>query len=115
MAYKHMVQLQGFLPKLLIEVRQAFPSAMLYTPADHGSKNASDWPSMADLVAAGKRVMVVSGADYGADAAGVLFTRPQICNWQVQPRAKSGAPIALLVVFTKLHLLAWASAKRWGI
>ena len=82
------LQMQGFLPKLLIAVRQAFPSAVLYTPADHGARNASDWPSMADLVTAGKRVMVVSGADYGADAAGVLFTRPQICNWQVQPVAQ---------------------------
>lgn len=80
-----MVPLQGFLPKLLIEIRQAFPAAMLYTPADHGTRNASDWPSMGELVAAGKRVMVVSGVNYGADAAGVLFTKPDICNWQVQP------------------------------
>ena len=78
-----MIRVQGVLPKLLIEIRQAFPSAMLYTPADHGARNASDWPSMAKLVAGGRRVMVVSGADYGADAASVLFTRPDVCNWQV--------------------------------
>ena len=75
--------MQGFLPKLLIETRAAFPGGMLYTPRDHGARNASDWPSMAELVANGKRVMVVSGADYGADAADVLFTRPDVCNWQV--------------------------------
>ena len=27
--------------------------------------------------------MVVSGADYGADAADILFTRPDVCGWQV--------------------------------
>lgn len=75
--------MQGFLPKLLIETRGAFPGSMLYTPADHGLRTASDWPSMGELVAAGKRVMVVSGADYGPDAEDVLFTRPAICNWQV--------------------------------
>ena len=74
---------QGFLPKLLIEVRQAFPGSMLYTPKDHAARNASDWPSMAELVAEGRKAMVVSGADYGADAADILFTRPDVCGWQV--------------------------------
>ena len=76
---------QGFLPKLLIEVRQAFPGSVLYTPKDHAARNASDWPSMAELVAAGRRAMVVSGANYGADAANILFTRPDVCGWQVCP------------------------------
>ncbi len=56
---------------------------MLYTPKDHAARNASDWPSMAELVTAGRRVMVVSGADYGPDAADILFTRPDVCGWQV--------------------------------
>ncbi|CAK0733927.1 hypothetical protein CVIRNUC_000356 [Coccomyxa viridis] len=79
------IQAWGFLPKLLIEVRQAFPGSMLYTPKDHAARNASDWPSMAELVAAGRRVMVVSGADYGPDAADILFTRPDVCGWQEPP------------------------------
>ena len=116
MAVCAVLQTQGFLPKLLIEIRQAFPSAMLYTPADHGARNASDWPSMADLVTAGKRVMVVSGADYGADAAGVLFTRPQICNWQVElgfPAIR--LPNSCWPVFPWAPPLAWASVYRGAL
>lgn len=70
---------------------------------------------MADLVAAGKRVLVVSGADYGADAAGVLFTRPQICHWQVLPHTKSGAPAALLIVFPELLPSASANIEPGGL
>lgn len=58
---------------------------MLYTPKEHAARSALDWPSMAQLVAEGRRVMVVSGADYGADAADLLFTRPDVCGWQVHP------------------------------
>ena len=96
-----MVRLQGFLPKLLIEIRQAFPAAMLYTPADHGGRNASDWPSMGELVAAGKRIMMVSGVDYGADAAGVLFTKPDICKWQVQPQYPARASDILACIVSR--------------
>ena len=98
--------MQGFLPKLLIETRAAFPGGMLYTPRDHGGRNASDWPSMAELVANGKRVMVVSGADYGADAADVLFTRPDVCNWQVLTLHPTS-------LHTRVNIFLEGHGRRW--
>lgn len=53
------------MPRLLAELEAAFPATTVYTPADHSARGTFDWPSMDELVDAGKRVVVASAADYG--------------------------------------------------
>lgn len=72
----------------------AFPAGSIYMPADHvrrqalsGGGNASAaWPSLNELVAGGKRVMFVSGQDYGPGMDGLLFSKSsgEVCGWQVR-------------------------------
>lgn len=53
------------------------------------------WPSMDELVARGKRVMFVSGADYGLAMNTVIFTKDgTVCGWREPPlRHFVGAPV----------------------
>ncbi len=78
---------QGYLPILLAEIRAAFPPGALYTPPEHAARPGSSnytWPSMNQLVSEGKRLLVASGEDYGADMAQLIFARPAICGWQAR-------------------------------
>ena len=83
---------QGYLPILLTEIRATFPPGAVYTPPEHaayagsGSNSSLRWPSMNQLVAAGKRLIVASGEDYGPDMDPLLFRRSDICGWQARLR-----------------------------
>lgn len=78
--------MQGYLPQLLKEIQEAFPAGSIYTPADHASHSNASWPSMNDLLREGKRIMFVSGEDYGAPMTSLLFERSSgtVCGWQVR-------------------------------
>ncbi len=85
----HGYNMQGYLPQLLKEIQEAFPVGSIYTPADQASHSNTSWPSMNDLLREGKRIMFVSGEDYGAPMASLLFERSSgtVCGWQVQTTA----------------------------
>lgn len=44
-----------------------------------------EWPVFRDLLALGKRVMFLSGADYSPDGDELLFVKESICDWQEPP------------------------------
>lgn len=67
--------LQGLLPRLLSQIQEVFPLAMLYTPADHAQRSTGDWPTAQSLVDAGKRIVWLSGVDYGPAMADVIFSK----------------------------------------
>ncbi len=77
---------QGFLPQLMKEIQDGFPAGSIYTPPDHAKHGNVLWPSINDLLLDGKRVMFVSGEDYGPAMAPLIFERNNgtVCNWQVQ-------------------------------
>ena len=66
---------QGFLPNLLADLERAFPKGEIYTPRDHAAARRSVWPSTNKLVAAGKRVILVSSEDYGPGMAHLIFSK----------------------------------------
>lgn len=61
-------------PALLNLTLSAFPLDTIFTPPELGLIGGV-WPSIDELVARGKRVMFVSGADYGLAMNTVIFTK----------------------------------------
>ena len=59
-----------------------FPVDSILTPPELASRYADRWPSMQQLMADGKRLMVVSLTDYGEEMAGLVFARGlPVCRW----------------------------------
>lgn len=78
---KHLPQLsmlnllwQDMVPVLLNLTLSVFPIDTIFTPPEL-LLTGGVWPSMDELVARGKRVMFVSGADYGLAMNTVIFTK----------------------------------------
>lgn len=71
----------GLVGKLLDQILQVLPRESIFAPADLQALG-SGWPSMDALVGQGRRVMFVSGTDYGDDMAPLIFSRGHpVCNW----------------------------------
>ena len=66
--------LQGVVSTLLAEILSLYPAEQIFTPADLLGRGGV-WPSMDELVAAGKRVSFTSGTDYGTGMAPLIFDR----------------------------------------
>jgi hypothetical protein len=80
-------------PTLLARITAAFPQDTIWTPTELAAKDWH-WPSINDLVAAGKRIMFISGIDYGREMNSLVFSKgPQVCGW-VEPHLSHwmGAP-----------------------
>ena len=67
--------MQGLIPLLLRRITEIFPAATIYSPTDHGDRLGTDWPSMAEMEAAGKRLLLLSGVDYGMVMDPLIFDR----------------------------------------
>ena len=66
--------MQGKVPALLADFAQVFSTAQVFTPLDLANRGYA-WPSINDMVAEGKRVLVVSGVDYLTPMAPLIFSR----------------------------------------
>lgn len=67
---------------LVQEILSVFPQDIILTPPELASRYHNQWPSMAQLLADGKRVMIVSLTDYKDDMAGLIFPRGlPVCRW----------------------------------
>ena len=62
------------MPQLLLDFAQVFTTAEVFSPLDLAARNYT-WPSIDAMVADGKRLMVVSGVDYLAPMAPLIFSR----------------------------------------
>lgn len=71
--------LQGLIPLMLQRISAIFPVGSIYSPADHGSRGSSDWPSIDDMAADGKRVLLLSGVDYGPLMQPLIFDKCGRC------------------------------------
>ncbi|KAL6779087.1 hypothetical protein ACKKBF_B18815 [Auxenochlorella protothecoides x Auxenochlorella symbiontica] len=102
----------GVVGELLGDVLRAFPRAWVYDRDDHvrfvagvareseaaglpTPSPATTWPTPRQLRAAGKRLVLVSGADYGEAMAPLVFPKDDgsVCGWHEPAlRAARGAP-----------------------
>ena len=95
----------GLLPRFLEDLASGLDSGQIYTPHDHdawrrgnGLEEAdarTNWPTPRELARMGKRVILVSGADYGAGMRELMFAKEsgEVCGWHEPPlRALRGAP-----------------------
>ena len=62
------------MPQLLLDFAQVFSIQEAFTPLDLAARNYT-WPSVDEMAAAGKRLLVVSGVDYLAPMAPLIFSR----------------------------------------
>jgi hypothetical protein len=67
--------LQGKVPQLLTDILSVFPVDVIYTPVEHTLRPEGPWPSIDDLVRLGRRVLFVSGEDYGVAMQSLIFPR----------------------------------------
>ena len=65
---------QELVPALLADFAQVFTTAEVFTPLDLAALG-SQWPSIHDMLAEGKRILVVSGVDYLTPMAPLIFSR----------------------------------------
>ena len=68
------VIMQDMVPALLNLTLSSFSLETIFTPPELGLIGGV-WPSIDELVAWGKRVMFVSGADYGLAMNTVIFSK----------------------------------------
>jgi hypothetical protein len=72
----------GVVGKLQEELVAAFPLAWVFTQDDLAAAGGA-WPSAAAMAARGRRLVVVSGTDYGAAMAPLIFARGAgVCGWR---------------------------------
>ncbi|TYZ64664.1 hypothetical protein PybrP1_006352 [[Pythium] brassicae (nom. inval.)] len=72
------------IPRLLELVKQHFRLDEILLPADF-VQHGYEWPVFRELLALGKRVMFLSGADYSPEGDELLFVKDSICDWQEPP------------------------------
>ena len=60
---------------MLERISAIYPVDTIYSPADHGSRDSTDWPSIDEMAAAGKRVLLLSGVDYGPSMHPLIFDK----------------------------------------
>ena len=66
--------MQDMVPALLNLTLSVFPLDIIFTPPEL-TVIGDVWPSMNELVCMGKRVLFVSGADYGPAMNTVIFNK----------------------------------------
>lgn len=86
----------GVVPSLIEDVLSAFPAEWIYTTEDRATAEATGagWPALEELVRSGRRLLLVSGADYGPAMEPLVFARGRaVCRWsEPDLRYVSGAP-----------------------
>lgn len=83
----------GVAEHLQQDILASFTPESVFTTADLAAAG-DGWPTLSAMVAAGKRVMFVSGADYGPAMAPLVFARGAVvCRWDEPALASiDGAP-----------------------
>ncbi|KAL4424092.1 hypothetical protein ABPG75_001393 [Micractinium tetrahymenae] len=75
------LQTWGVVGNLLADITGIFPSDWVYTTEDKAA-HGPGWPSQQEMLTAGKRLLLVSGTDYGADMQPLIFSRGDtLCGW----------------------------------
>lgn len=69
------VGVQGALPELFQEIQAVFPLEDIFTPTELQSEFNGSWPSIDRLSAGGKKVLFVTGYDYGPVIDALMFSK----------------------------------------
>jgi hypothetical protein len=87
------LQTWGVVGRLLEDILSVFPREWIFTTEDKAAWG-DEWPSQQQMLLAGKRLLFVSGYDYGQDMAPLVFSRGQtLCGWNEPPLASiDGVP-----------------------
>ncbi|KAK9810142.1 hypothetical protein WJX72_005510 [[Myrmecia] bisecta] len=71
----------GFVPRLMSRIQEAFPLEIIFRPAELAALDGQ-WPTTEHLLAQGKRIILVSGTDYGSAMTSLIFSRgAATCDW----------------------------------
>lgn len=71
----------GLAGHLKQDILSVFPEEMIFTQNDL-TANGQKWPSGSEMVISGRRLILVSVADYGDEMAPIIFPRgSQVCQW----------------------------------
>lgn len=68
------------LPQLLQEIKRAFPLKTIFTPPELKHQFNNTWPSIDALSSLGKRVVFVTGYDYGPGIDAIMFSKYVACR-----------------------------------
>lgn len=74
----------GVLPELFLEIHSIFSLPVIFTPLELESEYNGTWPSIDQLSVSGKKVLFVTGADYGPVIDPIMFSkegRKTVCGW----------------------------------
>jgi len=63
------------LPELFLEIQLVFPMETIFTPVELEGEYNNTWPSIDQLSAAGKKVLFVTGADFGPLIDPIMFSK----------------------------------------
>lgn len=63
------------LPKLIAEIQAEFPISTIFTPLELDTVYNNTWPSIDQLSSTGKRVLFVTGYDYGPAIDAIMFSK----------------------------------------
>ncbi|KAL4419285.1 hypothetical protein ABPG77_008335 [Micractinium sp. CCAP 211/92] len=87
------LQAWGVVGNLLADITGVFPREWVFSAEDREAFGAG-WPSQQQMLTSGKRLLLVSGTDYGADMQPLIFSRgATLCGWNEPPlRAVNGVP-----------------------
>jgi hypothetical protein len=87
----------GVAHKLQDDILEVFDRELIFTQDDL-AETGWQWPTGADMVSLGRRLVMVSVADYGQDMAPIVFPRDTgICSWtEPSLQSVSGAPECVL-------------------
>lgn len=66
---------QGLIPLLMSRITAHFPAEGIYTPPHHEAGGGGSWPAADAMVAAGRRLLLVSGVDYGPVMHPLIFLK----------------------------------------
>jgi len=93
----------GVAHKLQEDILSVFSRESIFSQDDL-AENGWQWPTGSDMMISGRRLVMVSVADYGQDMAPFVFSRDSsICSWTEPPlRSVSGTPECVLNGVTEL-------------
>jgi hypothetical protein len=76
------------------DILAVFPREWVYGPKERANATGGQWPSMDAMLAQGRRVVFVSGVDYGDAMRPLVFAKgEEVCGWTEPPLgAVDGAP-----------------------
>jgi hypothetical protein len=63
------------LPELFLEIHSIFSLPVIFTPLELESEYNGTWPSIDQLSVSGKKVLFVTGADYGPVIDPIMFSK----------------------------------------